>query len=110
MIVSKMIWTSWRYRIDDLTSGAVGGVSGLAKHAADAKVAAGVDGGREPGGLAFHLSVEAGEVGLVEDFLDLYRVGVIVQDRWMVLSVKTSLTQGVNTSQSLTGHEVAAQA
>lgn len=92
-----------------LTSRAVGGVSGLAEHASDAKVTAGVDCGREPVGLTLHLSVEAGEVGLVEDFLDLYRVGVIVQDRWMVLSVKT-LTQGVNTSQSLTRHEVAAQA
>lgn len=80
MIFSKVVWTSWRYRIDDLTSGAVGGIPGLAKHAADAKVAAGVDSGREPGGLAFHLSVEAGEVGLVEDFLDLFRVGIGVQD------------------------------
>ena len=101
---------SGRGRTDRLTSRAVGSVSGLAKHAADTEVAAGVDSGREPVGLTLHLSVEAGEVGLVEDFLDLYRVGVIVQDRWMVLSVKTSLTQGVNTSQSLTGHEVAAQA
>jgi predicted small integral membrane protein len=37
------------------------------------------------------LSVKAGEVGLVEDFLDLYWVGVVVQDRWMALSVKKFL-------------------
>ena len=55
----------------------------MAKHAADAKVAAGVDRGREPGGLAFHLSVEAGEVGLVEDFLDLFGVGIGVQNTWL---------------------------
>jgi hypothetical protein len=62
----------------------------LAKHASDTEVTAGVDGGREPVRLAFHLSVEAGEVGLVEDFLDLYRVGVIVQDSWRaVVSCKS---------------------
>ena len=66
-----------------LTTRAVGGISGLAEHASDAEVAAGVDGGREPVRLTLHLSVEAGEVGLVDDFLDLYRVGVVVQDRWI---------------------------
>lgn len=53
----------------------------MAEHASDTEVAAGVDGGREPVWLAFHLSVEASEVGLVDDLLDLYRVGVVVQDR-----------------------------
>jgi len=55
----------------------------LAEHASDAEVTASVDGGREPCGLAFHLSVEAGEVGLVEDFLDFFGIGVGVQDTWL---------------------------
>ena len=73
-----------------LTTRAVGGVSGLTEHASDTKVAAGVDSGREPVWLARHLSIEAGEVGLVEDLLDLYRVGIVVQDRLDIWSVESS--------------------
>lgn len=76
--------------IEQRTSRAVGGVSGLAEHASDTEVTAGMDGGREPVRLAFHLSIEAGEVGLVEDFLDLYWVGVVVQDSWGTWSVKNA--------------------
>lgn len=105
-----MIWISGDGRIHQLTSRAVGGVSGLAKHASDTEVTASVNGGREPVRLAFRLSVEAGEVRLVEDFLDLYRVGVVVQDSWEASSARVPLIEGANKLQSLTGHEVAAQA
>lgn len=63
-----------------LTSRAVGSVSGLAEDTSDAEVPACVDGGREEGGFAFHLPVEAGEVGLVEDFLHFFGVGVGVEN------------------------------
>jgi len=54
----------------------------LSEETSYAEVTSGVDCGWEEGGLAFHLSVEAGEVGLVEDFLDFFWVGVGVEDRW----------------------------
>ena len=104
-----MDWKSKRDRIDRLTSRAVGGVTGLAEHASDAKVSSSVDGGREPVRLALHLSVEAGEVRLVEDFLDLDGVGIVVQDRWMYGQWKALISM-CGAHCRLTWHEVAAQA
>jgi hypothetical protein len=69
-------------RQDWLASRAVGRVSGLPEKATDTEVASGVDCGREECRLAFHLSVEAGEIGLVEHLLNFFGVGIGVQNSW----------------------------
>lgn len=72
-----------------LTTWAVGSVTSLSHQAPDTEVATIVNGGRVESRLTLHLTIEGGEVGLIEDFLNFLWVGIDVQDGRQEITAET---------------------